>query len=245
MDDGKDQGRAGINRGEYDAYSGRFDLCRRGFAVCLRRSMVADPCSPRARQPRRRRPRRLLPPRTPGKAALCKSRRARDRPGRGNRHHRRPGVRFRAFQAARFPARQGSGADVRRWPVAGQYALGPEDAGGRMHDRYFLSDRQARDLLSGNPQAGCSPPVIPSDRTPGRTQPHQQEADRRSAQGRDRKRLQRGEMGAGRRFARAVLPLPGAAASAGNGDLSRHPQHRDVLLRSQLLRLQGAQAADR
>src|SRR4051794_32413637 len=46
-------------------------------------------------------------------------------------------------------------------------------------------------------------------------------------------------------FARAVLPLPGAAASAGNGDLSRHPERRDFLLRSRLLRLQGQQAGNR
>ncbi len=69
-----------------------------------------------------------------------------------------------------------------------------------------------------------------------------QEADRTAAQGRDRKRIQRREMGAGRRFARAILPLPGAAASAGNGDVSRHPEYRDVLVRSRLVRLQGAQS---
>ena len=39
----------------------------------------------------------------------------------------------------------------------------------------------------------------------------------------------------------AVLPLPGAAASAGDGHLSRPAQHRDLLLRPRLLRLQGAQ----
>ena len=73
----------------------------------------------------------------------------------------------------------------------------------------------------------------------------QQEADRRSAQGRDRKGLQCGEMGPGRRFAGTVLPLPGAAASAGNGDLSRHAQHRDILLRPRFLRLQGPQCRNR
>ena len=52
--------------------------------------------------------------------------------------------------------------------------------------------------------------------------PGQQEADRRSAQGRDREGHQRREMGARRRLALAVLPLPGAAASAGDGHLSRH-----------------------
>src|SRR5260370_1150317 len=39
-----------INRGEYDAYSGRFDLCRRRFAVWLRRSLGADPCSSQRRR---------------------------------------------------------------------------------------------------------------------------------------------------------------------------------------------------
>ena len=144
---------------------------------------------------------------SPCEGGLRQSRRAWDRPHRRNRHHRRTRIRFRALQAARFPARQGSGADLRRRPVAGQHALDIEDAGGRMHHRHFLFDRQARDLLSGNPEAGS------------RGRPHhriahlvacdadQQETDRRAAQGRDRKRLQRGEVGAGRRFAGAVLPL--------------------------------------
>ena len=35
-----------------------------------------------------------------------------------------------------------------------------------------------------------------------------------------------------------VLPLPGAAASAGDGHLSRHAQYRDLLLRRRFLRLQ-------
>ena len=173
------------------------------------------------------------------------SERARRRPHRRDRHHRRPRLRLRAFQAARLPARQGSGADLRRRPVAGEYARRAEGAGGRMHHRHLLLDRQARHLLSGDPQAGLC-------RRPHRRHPHlvardadQQEADRGSAQGRDRERLQRGEMGAGRHLAVAVLPLPGAAAPAGNGHLSRRTQHRDVLLRSRLLRLQGAQRAGR
>ena len=40
----------------------------------------------------------------------------------------------------------------------------------------------------------------------------------------------------------AVLPLPGAAASARNGHLSRRAQHRHLLDRHGLLRLQDAQA---
>ena len=208
--------------------------------------MVAGPPAPRAR---RRKPRRRSPCSRAGPGAgaresrLRQSGRARRRPHRGNRHHRRTRFRLRAFQAARFPARQGSGADVRRRPVAGQYALGAEDAGRRMHQGDFLPDRQARDLLSRNPEAGGR------RRTHGRIahlvarQPQQQEADRAAAQGRDRKGFQRGEMGA-RRRARAVLPLPGAAASARDGHLSRRAQHRDLLLRSRLLRLQGEQGPD-
>ena len=189
--------------------------------------------APAARRGRRRRPAQ------PASAACTNPERARRRPHRRDRHHRRAGLRLRAFQAARLPARQGSGADLRRRPVAGQYARGAEGAGGGMHDRHFLPDRQARDLLSGNPEAGLR--GRPHRRLPHLVarQPHQQEADRGAAQGGDRERLQRGEVGAGRHLARAVLPLPGAAASAGNGDLSRQPQHRDVLLRHQLLRLQG------
>jgi len=49
----------------------------------------------------------------------------------------------------------------------------------------------------------------------------------------------------GRRLAGAVLPLPGPAAPAGNGHLSRRPRNRDVSLRSRLVRLQGAQRAGR
>src|SRR6266404_7605207 len=128
--------------------------------------------------------------------------------------------------------------------VARQYALGPEDAGGGMHDRYFLSDRQARDLLSGNSQAGCRGRPYHWIAYLVARQPEQQETDRGPAQGRNRKRYQRGEMGLGWRFVRSVLPLSGAAASAGNGNLSRYPQRRDFLVRSRLVRLQGEQAAD-
>ena len=46
----------------------------------------------------------------------------------------------------------------------------------------------------------------------------------------------------GRRTDGAVLPLPGAAASAGAGQLSRRAQHRDLLDRHGLVRLQDAQA---
>ena len=63
----------------------------------------------------------------------------------------------------------------------------------------------------------------------------------RGRQGRDREGHQRGALG-GRRPDGAVLPLPGAAASAGAGHLSRRAQHRDLLDRHGLVRLQDAQA---
>ena len=76
----------------------------------------------RARMSRspRRFPRRFPPslPRPCSKNPLRQSRCARRQPRRRDRHHRRPGLRLRAFQAARLPARQGSRADVRRRPVA-------------------------------------------------------------------------------------------------------------------------------
>ena len=60
-------------------------------------------------------------------------------------------------------------------------------------------------------------------------------------QERNREGHQRGGVG-GRRTDRAVLPLPGAEAPAGTGQLSRRAQHRDLLDRHGLVRLQDAQA---
>ena len=40
----------------------------------------------------------------------------------------------------------------------------------------------------------------------------------------------------------SVLPLPGAASPAGNGQISRHAQHRDLLHRHGLVRLQDTPA---
>src|SRR3984893_5383445 len=64
-----------------------------------------------------------------------------------------------------------------------------------MHDRHFLFDRQARDLLSGNPQTGTrSRPHRRISHLVARD-PDQQETDRTAAHRGDRKRPQRGEMG--------------------------------------------------
>ena len=174
-------------------FAGAISLCASGAAWSQTPAPKAAPAAPQAAPAPA-----PAAARAPAKVRLRQSRCARHRPRRRDRHHRRTRLRLRALQAARFPARQGSGADVRRRPVAGQYALGAEDAGGRMHHRHFLFDRQARDLLSGNPEAGGC-------RRPHRRHAHlvarhadQQEADRGAAQGRNRKGFQRGEMGAGR-----------------------------------------------
>src|SRR5690348_17212578 len=105
--------------------------------------------------------------------------------------------------------------------MAAQYALSAEVAGGRMHDWRFLPNWQALDLLSGNPEGGWR--RWPYDRIAHLVarDAHQQEIDRRPTQRGNRERLQRGEVGPGRR-ALSLLPLPGAATSAGDGDLSRH-----------------------
>ena len=93
-------------------------------------------------------------------------------------------------------SRQGSRADLRRRPVAGQHACGAEGAGRRMHQGAVFPDRQARDLSSGDPEAG-------SRRRPHRRRAHlvarqseQQEDDGAAGQGRGREGFQRGEDGA-------------------------------------------------
>ena len=62
-----------------------------------------------------------------------------------------------------------------------------------------------------------------------------------TGQGGDRDGHERRACG-GRRADRAVLPLSGAAAPAGDADLPGRAQHRDLLDRHRLLRLQDAQA---
>ena len=137
------------------------------------------PAPPAAPAPAARPPRQQPP--QPARAACTNPERAWRRPHRRDRHHRRPGLRLRAFQAARLPARQGSGADLRRRPVAGQYAVGAQGAGGGMHHRHLLPDRQARDLLSGNSQAGCRRRPHHRHAHLVARHSHQQEADRSSS----------------------------------------------------------------
>ena len=88
------------------------------------------------------------------------------------------------------------------WPV--NTPARAEGAGGRMHDRHLLPDRQARHLLSGDPEAGC------------RGRPHhrlahlvardsdQQEADRRRSA---RKRSRRASARSNGRWAAPPAPF--------------------------------------
>ena len=138
--------------------------------------------------PPRPAPQPLPPPPRHQPARLQQPERARRRPHRRDRHHRRPRLRLRAFQAARFPARQGGRADLRRRPMAAQHARRAQGARRRMHHRHLLLDRQARDLLSGDPEAGLR--GRPHRRLAHLVarQPQQQEADRgRSARKRSRR----------------------------------------------------------
>ena len=125
--------------------------------VALRRSALALAPSPGSR-----RANALAPaPRRPAPAPAAREVRrqvrqsecARRLPHGRDRHHRRSGLRLRAFQAARLPARQRSRADLRRRPVA-DHAGGAQGARRRVRQGDLLPDRQARHLLSGNPPAG-------------------------------------------------------------------------------------------
>ena len=78
------------------------------------------------------------------RSGLRQARRHGPRPHRRDRHHRRPRFRHRAFQAIRFPARQGSGADLRRRPVAGEHADGDQGAHRHVRQGDVLRDRRAR-----------------------------------------------------------------------------------------------------
>ena len=73
---------------------------------------------------------------------------------RRDRHHRRARLRLRALQAIRFPARPRSRAHLRRRPVAGEHAGGAQGARRQLPQGDVLRDRRARDVASGNRQAG-------------------------------------------------------------------------------------------
>ena len=91
-------------------------------------------------------------------AAVQQSRCARPLPHRPNRHDRRPRIRHRALQAVRLPARQGDRADVRRRPVAGEYADGAQGAAGQLPEGDLLRDRRARDVGSATLQGRWAKP---------------------------------------------------------------------------------------
>ena len=136
-------------------------------------------------------------------------------------------------------ARRGR-ADLRRRPVAAQHAGGAQGARRQLHQGDLLPDRQARDLASGNPQAG-------GRRRPHHRQPHLvaqgsvASCRRRTPRTRSRRASAPCAWALGAP-GRAVLPLPGAAPSARDGHLSGRAQHRDLLDRHRLVRLQDPQA---
>ena len=197
---------------------------------------------PHRRQSWRHRRRRLLPPRRSASPRIRPARRSQRRPRpttpappprdrqyrrlrqagrhgpcahRRDRHDRRAGLRLRAFQAVRFPARRRSGVDLRRRSVAGEHARRAQGARRQLSQGDVLRDRPARDVASGNRQAGG-----------GRRQHHRHPhlvaqgsgeepvcERRRTGQARDRDGHQRRACGR-RRPDLAVLPLPRAPASA-------------------------------
>ncbi len=97
------------------------------------------PSKPRPRRQRRRPARQARQPKW--HSAMQQSECARPFAHRRNRHDGRPGLRYRAFQAIRLPARQGGRVDLRRRPVAGQHADGPQGAHRQLHQGDFLRDR--------------------------------------------------------------------------------------------------------
>ena len=132
-----------------------------------------------------------------------------------------PGFGFEHFKQHRLPARPRSGADLRRRPVA-DHAGRAQGARRRMRQGDLLPDRQARHLLSGNSPAGRGGRSHASARTPGRTRICRPSRSPDEAKAEIEKGRQRREMGArGSGSGGAVLPLPGAAPSAGDRHLSR------------------------
>ena len=148
---------------------------------------------------------------------------ARRHPHGRDRHHGRSRFRLRAFQAARLPAQQGSGADLRRWPVAAHHGRA-QGAGRRMRARR-PSSRSAstppttRKFSSRSPQ-----PVTRSARTPGRTRTSSKQdpskkprprSKRASARWHGGRRARRRRSSASRRCAirRSSSPISASATS--------------------------------
>ena len=127
------------------------------------------------------------------------------------------------------------------WPT---HAGGAEGAGRRMHQGRVLPDRQARDLSSGNPEAGRRgrahrrlPHLVACAISNSKKMTEQQVKDE----------IEKGfsavKMALGAAPV-AVLPLPGAAAYAGGDGLSRLAQHRDVLRATSIPSTSGPSDAD-
>ena len=106
---------------------------------------------------------------TPDRHDLRESERDRHLSHGRDRHHRRSWLRLRALQEARLPARGRDRADVRRRPVAAQYAAGTRRARQPLHQGGLLRDRQALDVGAGPAQAGRRGRTYDRHATPGRT----------------------------------------------------------------------------
>ncbi len=171
-----------------------------------------------------------------------KPERARRLPNRRDRYRGRTGLRCRAVQGARFPGAGRGRADLRRRPVAHQYARRAGGAGGAMREGDILSGRQARELASRDPQAGRRPGS--HGRLPHLVARESGQENRGGSQGRDRERHQR-RRGRRRASAGAVFPLPGAEPDAGIDRLSRRTEHRHLFDRSRFLRLSGPRSPTR
>ena len=165
-----------------DASCGRFDLCRCGFDMCIRGNLVADRDLCRGPRPTDlspgtsgRGPRSSCACRATTPTCHCQGRlhqpqRARYCPHRRDRHYGRTGVWLRAFQAARFPARQGSGADLRRRSL-GDHAVGAEDAGPTNAPPVSSSRSASTRPIIRRSSSRSMRPATPSAPIPGRTPP--------------------------------------------------------------------------
>ena len=151
-----------------------------------------------------------------------------------------PGFGFETFQAARFPHRQGSRADLRRRPVAGQYAGGAEGARRRMHQGGVLPDRQARDLSSGNPAAGAAAGHTVGAHTWSHANLNAKKMTEQMAKDEVEKGFSAVKLALGTEPS-PFFRFPQLQHNPADDGLSRHAQRRDILLRPRFLRFPARQ----
>ena len=120
-----------------------------------------------------------------------------------------PGFGFEHFKQFDFLDRQGSRADLRRRPVAGQHARGAEGARGRMHQG-ACSSRSAstRPIIPKSSSRCCAAGHTVGTHTWSHANLNSKKMTEQHGQGRDREGLQRGEDGARRRRPRRSSAFP-------------------------------------